>query len=102
MTLITYFEALFLKEIEYQKAAITVYHPEVGRALIIGKSTIRPEDAFEALDKFIELELVDVIIAVEDDKDSPAFYTVSDKGLEELKKFSLYPIKRAIPKFIKP
>ena len=102
MTLITYFEALFLKEIEFQKGAIAVYHPEIGKALILGRTHTPSDEAFEALNKFTELELVDVLIADIDVKDSPAFYTVSDNGLEELKKFALYPIKRTIPKFLKP
>ena len=102
MTLITYFEALFLKEIEFQKAAIAVYHPEIGKALILGNTHTPSDEAFEALDKFAELELVDIIVADKDAKDSPALYTVSDKGLEELKKFALYPIKRVISKFLKP
>ena len=98
MTLITYFEALFLKEIEFQKAAIVVDHPETGAIVILGESYTRDEEAFKSLDKFSKYELIDIVKAGEND--APMLYaaSVSDKGLEELKKFSLYPIKQAMPK----
>ena len=101
MTQMSFMEALLLNQIELQKAAIVVDHPETGTILILGKSYTRDEDAFKALDKFSKHELVDIVRAQEND--APILYaaSVSDQGLEELKKFSLYPIKQGTPKIAK-
>src|SRR5687767_11088727 len=99
MRQITFFEALLLKELVFQMAAIVIHHPE-GKILLIGKTTIQSDEALEVLQKLEDFEFVDAITA-DETEESPAFYAPTDAGIDQLREFGLYPIKRSMPDILK-